>query len=214
MSELPSGSKIAGIAAHIAVVAFFLPWIAVSCYGTPIGTASGYGMATGNWNTPFGSFDSTPVPSVFLILAGAVLLAFMFYVAYTRESIGVSWIVSQIVIAASSLAALVAISIKTIRENTSSVDATLQVSAHPQMGLMLTIGSFVTVILTCYLTIVDIRRQNKLSMGVRSGGSLAPPMPTKECPYCAETIFEDAIICRYCRKDMTDARDTLAVFPP
>jgi hypothetical protein len=155
MFELPSGSKIAGIAAHIAVVAFFLPWIAVSCYGTPIGSASGYGMATGNWNTPFGSSDSAPVPSVFLILAGAVLLAFMFYVAYTRESIGVPWTVSQIVIAAGSLAALVAISIKTINDNTSSEDATLQVSAHPRVGLMLTIGSFVTVILASYLGITE-----------------------------------------------------------
>ena len=26
---------------------------------------------------------------------------------------------------------------------------------------------------------------------------------TKQCPYCAETIKKDAVICRFCRMDLT-----------
>lgn len=203
MSELPSGSKIAGIAAHIAIVAFFLPWIAVSCSGTPLGDASGYGMATGVWNGTFGSIETTPVPAVFLILAAAVLLALMFYVAYTRDSIGVPWTFSQIVIAIGALATLAAITVKTISDNTSGSGATFRLSATPQAGLLLTVGSFVTVILASYLAIVDLRRSRVTPITTES---LPTPSllrgDSKECPFCKETIRADAIDCWHCRRNL------------
>lgn len=207
MFELPSGSKIAGIAAHIAIVAFFLPWIAVSCSGAPLGDASGYGMATGVWNGTFGPIETEPIPAVFLILAAAVLLALMFYVAYSRNSIGVPWTFSQIVIAVAALVTLAVITIKTINDNTSDSDATLRMSAAPQVGLLLTVGSFVTVILASYLAIVDLRRSQVIPLTTKDLPTPShPQVDSKKCPVCDETIRADATVCWYCRSNLTIAQ--------
>lgn len=77
------GSKIMGPAAAVAFMCFFLPWIAVSCAGQQVGSATGMDMAT-QGNMP----ELYIVPLGALVVLGLVLAVFQRWIPARTGAIG------------------------------------------------------------------------------------------------------------------------------
>ncbi len=58
-------------------------------------------------------------------------------------------------------------------------------------------------------------RQTSNTIKGRIKKSNVPPITTKQCPYCAEIVNMEAIICRHCHKDISFVTSTfLTSLPP
>jgi len=159
--EISFGNKISGSASHCAVLAFFLPWVLVTCAGTEIGGASGYGIATDSWSTPWGSTTvGKPYPIVFLCLLAAILLTLIFYNLYLKGNVSVQSSILQIVIASFGIISLLITWIQVAADNTSS---SYSVEVRPQIGIFLTVGSYLAVFAGNYMNIVDKRMEDSHS---------------------------------------------------
>lgn len=86
--KLSSGHKVGGSGAAVALVAFFLPWILVSCNGQPIAELSGWQLATGT--TVGEGFGAQTVPSrpiFFLVAVSAIAVLALTYMAWQRGTL-------------------------------------------------------------------------------------------------------------------------------
>ncbi len=158
------GSKIAGLAATIAVIGFFLPWVTVSCAGSELMTMSGYEVAQGGVvQTLYGPSDPMPSnPLLFVAPGAAVLICLIFYVAYARGRIGLFATLIQAVLAGVGAWQIFAV-LNQLRAEYGDPDMLIQASVQTEYGFWMTVFGLGAVIGGNLLSVPDILRQRALA---------------------------------------------------
>lgn len=86
--KLLPGHKVGGSGAAVALVAFFLPWILVSCNGQPIAELSGWQLAVGTTvGEGFGAQSIPGRPIFFLVALSAIAVLALTYLAWQRGTL-------------------------------------------------------------------------------------------------------------------------------
>jgi hypothetical protein len=98
--SIPLGSKIVSIAATLALIGFFLPWVLVSCNGQPMVTMTGYQITTGGRiPTTYGLSDPLPaVPILIGTLGASALVLLLFITHYIIRRLGIIISIFQVVL--------------------------------------------------------------------------------------------------------------------
>jgi hypothetical protein len=86
--KLSSGHKVGGSGAALVLVAFFLPWILVSCNGQPVAELSGWQLAVGTTvGDGFGAQSIPGRPIFFLVALSAIAVLGLTYLAWQRGTL-------------------------------------------------------------------------------------------------------------------------------
>jgi hypothetical protein len=153
-SKFTKGNKIISPAATIALVAFFMPWVLVSCEGQAMGSFSGWQLANGVSPQEAGTsmqmtVDSSPI--LFLVLFAAIgCLAVVFFVYRQQLEPRIGAFVSFGLAALS----LIVILFKYAQQPSGAEEMNVQISLEPRLGLILTILAYVGVIVGASMDIM------------------------------------------------------------
>jgi hypothetical protein len=83
LSKLTKSHRIIGPSAGVSLLAFFLPWVLVSCEGQPVASFSGFQLAFGGAvNTQMGVIPVNASFDLLLLLAGVVAILVMIFMVY------------------------------------------------------------------------------------------------------------------------------------
>jgi hypothetical protein len=160
-SRLSKGNRIISPAASVAIICFFLPWVLVSCDNRPVGTFSGWQLATGSApDVSSITMPSVPVessPSLFLILLAAIgclVVVFLVYQGQMARRMG-----AYLAIGLSILSLLVML-FKFIQGQASAGDAPVPVALTPRLGAIGTVLAYIAIIIGASLDLNEKRRLN------------------------------------------------------
>ena len=159
-SGVTARSRIAAIAALIAVIGFFLPWVTVSCGGEPVMTVSGFQVAKGGViQTVLGPSDPMPSsPKLFITLGAAVLVCLSFYLVYASRRMGFPVALLQMAVAAIGLWQMFA-ELSRLRAENTSPDQWVPVTFSTQFGLWATAAGLVGVLIGGFLSLPELLRR-------------------------------------------------------
>jgi multisubunit Na+/H+ antiporter MnhC subunit len=196
----------------IALLAFILPWMTVSCSGTKMVSATGFGLAFGQFTSELPNnntaHDGGPGANIWLILAIVAILVGLFFAfrRNTRESARNLMITSGV--------ALVLILVGTMRYSKSTMlaeAASKNPSANHEMdqavlaairidwqfGYWLAILALIAAGVMAWLAYSG--RESEVSARVRSamasGAEVPPPAASLTCPTCGAHYGSDTAFC-------------------
>ncbi|MDF7776239.1 hypothetical protein P1X14_13355 [Sphingomonas sp. AOB5] len=192
----------------LALVAFVLPWLTVSCSGTKIVGATGFGIA-------FGRFTSHLDPSLSnttanpLVMLALIVVAIGFAVAFTQRSRG-----KAALVIGTSLVATLLIWVGTIRYSKESLLAEAPLRAEAarndvtaamamiqvdwEYGYWLAILALLASAVMAWLTYSG--REAEVAQRVRGALARPPEAPLTNCPQCGKGLPAGT---RYCPDDGT-----------
>ncbi|NML04598.1 zinc ribbon domain-containing protein [Sphingomonas sp. G-3-2-10] len=196
----------------IALVAFVLPWLTVSCSGTKIVSATGFGIAFGRFTSELPNTERTPGAGEinYLILLALIAVAIGLAIAFTPQTRQ-----KAAALIGTSVGALVLIWAGTLKYSKSTIlaeaakknggqrnemsDAALaMIQIDWQFGYWLAILALLTAGVMAWLAFSG--RGAEVEERVRSRMSGAPSGPLVNCPQCGKGLPADT---RYCPDDGT-----------
>jgi hypothetical protein len=153
-SKFTKGNKIISPAATIALLAFFMPWVLVSCEGQAIGSFSGWELAAGvspqeSSSTIQVSLDGSPI--LFLVLLAAIGCLTAVFLVYRQQLDPRRGAFAAFGLAALSL---IIIFLRYILPPSSASEMGVQVSLEPRFGLVFTILAYIGVIVGASMDIM------------------------------------------------------------
>jgi hypothetical protein len=135
----------------LAIIFFLMPWVNVSCSGSPLATVSGYDMVRGVYNVP-GEYatdapDSEPFAILALVAAGVGLI-FSFFGGGTA-------VIMRILSGLAGIAFLVALKIKLGNDFTRDIGNQMGNSAGMLIQLNYQAGYWLTIVAFAAATVVS-----------------------------------------------------------